>query len=121
MSHPMVLIIDIDGVLFKHKGTGHADQAYGKQELLPQTVETLDLCEKAGHQIVLFTSRKECERDALTKQLEEHKVYYDKLVMGINWGARLLINDQSPRLNAPAAQALTLERNKGLELLKGRI
>ena len=117
----MVIILDIDGCIFKHKGTGHADQAYGKQELLPDTIAILDELEKLGHQIVLFTSRKECERAILEQQLAEHRVYYDKLVMGIKWGARILVNDQSPRLEAYAAQALTIARNEGLKSLLERI
>ena len=69
----------------------------------------------AGHTIILTTARKECWREETELALKKHKILYDRLIMGLSTGQRVLINDNKPEdTDYPMAIAYSLDRNKGL-------
>lgn len=112
MSFPGTVFCDIDGVLIFH----HQDmtkQHLAPAQLLPGALEQLKGWEMMGYRIILTTGRKESTRAATEKQLSEVGIFYDQLVMGLNRGPRIIVNDLKPNSIDPTAIAVNLERNVG--------
>jgi len=109
---PFSIFLDIDGTLLKHQGslslTGIMPPV-----LLDGVHEKLDEWDKKGYRIILITGRKESMREITEKQLCAVGINYDRLIMGIGNGPRLLVNDTSEK-GKQTAFAATVERNKGL-------
>jgi len=108
------LFIDIDGTLLFHHGLAN------KQTLLEPIVlsgvgEKLADWDIKGYRIILITSRKESERKRTKEQLTSVGIQYDKLIMGISRGDRVIINDMKPNSIEPTAVAINVIRNKGIE------
>ena len=57
-------------------------------------------------------------RKSTEKQLRKAGILYDKLLMGIGGGARVLINDLKPDRDGDTAIAINLKRDKGVEDVK---
>ena len=107
------IFLDIDGCIFKHKGN-LTTQINEPPELLPGVLEKLNKWDADGHKIILITGRKESMRKFTENQLIEHGIYYDQLIMGVNRGERILINDKKPTNDMVVARAIEIKRNKGL-------
>ena len=113
------IFLDIDGCIFKHKG--NMSTQFKDPELLPGVIEKINEWDAAGHKIILVTGRKETMRKLTEKQLEDFGIFYDQLVMGINRGERILINDKKTNThghvdnNIKVASAIEITRNEGLE------
>ena len=108
------IFLDIDGCIFRHKGN-LSTQILQTPELLPGVVEKLNEWEAEGHKIILVTGRKESMRKLTEDQLLKHGIFYDQLIMGLNRGERILINDRKPDNDMRVASAIELERNDGLK------
>lgn len=108
------LFIDIDGCLIKHKGN-LSKQILEEPELLSGVIEKLNLWESEGHKIILTTGRKESMRNITELQLQKVGIFYDQLIMGLNRGERIIINDNKPDTNMKTASAIEIIRNTGLE------
>lgn len=102
--------IDIDGTLLYHE-ENFEEVAFAKE--LPRLKDSKEMtvrwhCE--GHMIILTTARPECMRPVTELQLHNAGILYDKLVMGVGSGDRILINDHEP--NGPSkARAYSVRRN----------
>ena len=107
------LFIDIDGTLIKHKGN-LSKQVLEKPELLPGVIEKLNQWDADGHKIILTTGRKESMRKATEIQLSEFGIFYDQLIMGLNRGERIIINDGKSDSDMITASAIQPKRNEGL-------
>ena len=107
------IFMDIDGCLIKHKGTV-SDMINEPTELLPGVVVKLNEWEARGYRIILTTGRKESLRKFTEEQLFKVGIFYDQLIMGINRGERVLINDKKPNYDKSVARAIEIERNVGL-------
>lgn len=103
---------DIDGTLLKHLGN-LSEQMSEEIPILPKTLEKLNEWNRNGYYIILITGRKESMREITIKQLEKSKIFYDKLIMGLPRGQRVLINDSKPDMESTAL-AFTIQRNKGI-------
>lgn len=110
------LFFDIDGCLLEHTGSLYSiyknpgKMLYGVAELFEWLVVS-------GHQIILTTARPECMREMTVNQLQTHGIVYQQLVMGIEHGKRIVINDAKPTMEA-TAHAFTIPRNGGLRELQ---
>ena len=82
---------------------------------LPHTLKKLWEWDKAGHMIILTTGRKEGMRETTERQLREAGIVYDKLIMGIGGGTRVLINDLKPDREGDTAIAINLKRDIGVK------
>ena len=111
---PKTIFCDIDGTLIEHDGN-LAEKINKKPELLKGVLEKFNEWDRKCYNIILTTGRKESNRSQLEKQLSELGIFYDKLIMGLGGGIRVLINDLKPNNDTPTAVAINLERNKGLE------
>jgi hydroxymethylpyrimidine pyrophosphatase-like HAD family hydrolase len=108
------IICDIDGTISFHSGditTIHK----GRLQILPGAKEQFTEWDRRGYNIILLTGRRESYRDATERQLSDAGIFYDQLVMGVNNGQRVLINDMKPKSTEPTAVAVNLVRNQGMK------
>ena len=116
ISKPKTIFCDIDGTLCEYPYTGKMisfDDEIMKP--LPHTLKKLSEWDKAGHMIILTTGRKEGMRETTERQLREAGIVYDKLIMGIGGGTRVLINDLKPDREGDTAIAINLKRDIGVK------
>jgi hypothetical protein len=104
------LFCDIDGTLFVYR------QFATYKSTTPTKIESaIDEVNKAydeGHCVVLTTARPEYLRAHTMKELDGANVQYHQLVMGIERGSRILINDNETE-TIDRAHALCVKRNEG--------
>ena len=65
-----------------------------------------------GHCVLLTTARPEYLRGHTMKELDEENIKYSRLIMGIERGSRILINDNEVD-TIDRAFAFNIARNKG--------
>ena len=107
----VTIFCDIDGTLV-HQGI---DIPYKRDStVLPGVIEELYNWAQNDYTIILTTGRKESEREKTIAQLNKHGILYDKLIMGIRSGKRVLINDIAKKEDPKKAFAINVLRNKGL-------
>jgi hypothetical protein len=105
------LFCDIDGTLIKNSGQYFVPR-WGTQPPLEANVAHLkNLYARGRTQIILTTTRPESLRAMTEKQLTEAGIPYDKLVLGIWHGQRVVINDYAKTNPFPSALAVNLKRN----------
>lgn len=113
-EYKKTIFLDIDGCLIKHKGN-LSQQILLEPELLEGTLEKLNEWEAAGYKIILTTGRKESMRKFTENQLLKLGIFFDQLVMGLNRGERVIINDGKPNDIIITASAIQIPRNKGIK------
>jgi hypothetical protein len=105
------LFCDVDGTLIKNSGQYFVPR-WGTQPPLEDNVAYLKKSHKGGRtQIILTTTRPEAFRELTEKQLKEAGIPYDKLVLGLWHGQRVVINDYAKTNPFPSAVAVNLKRN----------
>ena len=120
-NKPKTIFCDIDGTLCEYPYTNTKSGDYDFDSVmtpLPGTLKKLWEWDKLGHMIILTTGRKEGLRKSTEKQLRKAGVLYDKLIMGIGGGTRVLINDLKPDREGDTAIAINLKRDKGVSDVK---
>ena len=117
-KRPLTIFCDIDGTLIEHDAPVETTKPSFTPETLPGTIETLLEWDKKGYNIILVSGRREGSRTQTERQLAEIGIIYDQLILGIGGGKRYLINDRKPRSNVDYAEAINLDRNKGIRGLK---
>ena len=120
MSKPKTIFCDIDGTLCEYPYTaemGNYDFNNKVMKPLPGTLKKLWEWDKAGHIIILTTGRKEGMRRSTVRQLRKAGVIYDRLIMGIGGGIRVLINDLKSD-GEDTAIAINLKRDIGVKDVK---
>jgi phosphoglycolate phosphatase-like HAD superfamily hydrolase len=115
-TRPKTIICDIDGVLLKHANEGLSEQL--RQRPLEGTIEKITEWDSKGYNIILITGRRESQRAETINQLYSHGVFYDKLIMGVGGGDRILINDRKPNSVRDTAYSINLNRNEGVTNVK---
>jgi FMN phosphatase YigB (HAD superfamily) len=113
MELSKTIFCDIDGTLVTHESPYETALFSHKMKLLPGTIDKLLDWNKKGYTIILTTGRRESHREVTIKQLQEVGIFYDQLVMGVNRGIRVLINDNKPD-GKTAALAINIPRNEGI-------
>ena len=116
-NRPKTIFCDIDGTLIKHKGN-QTQQIIQAPELLPGVLEKVNEWDKKGYQIILITGRRESLREITEKQLLSLGIFYDKLIMGVSSGDRIIINDLKQDSKKLTAAVYCPPRNCGLEKIK---
>ena len=118
MNKPKTIFCDIDGTLCEYPYSGTKDGNYNMDcdmKPLSGTIKKLWEWDKAGHMIILTTGRKEGMRRITENQLEAAGIIYDRLIMGIGGGVRVLINDLKPHRDGDTAIAINLKRDIGVK------
>ena len=111
---PKTIFLDIDGTLLRHHGSLSL-VGIMPPVLLDGVHEKLDEWDKKGYRIILVTGRKESMRETTENHLKAVGINYDRLIMGIGNGPRVLINDAYE--GQETAIGITIERNKGIKSL----
>lgn len=106
-SLPHTWLLDFDGTLVVHNG-----YKSGRDEFLPGALEFLRSLPKCD-MIIILTARKENARQMTESFLRKYGVRYDKIVFGVPFGERILINDTKPS-GLVCAYSVTPERNQGV-------
>lgn len=106
------LFCDIDGTLFVHRSTLHK-MITEEPELLPGVIEKFTEWREKDYYIMLTTARPEGCREITERQLAKLGVFYDRLVMGLPVGPRVVINDQKSN-GLITSEAVCLKRDIGL-------
>lgn len=112
-SAPKTIFCDIDGTLLQHHGdiiSNYKDESI----ILPGAIENIKQWEKHNYMIVLTTGRKECLRKETESVLLKCGIIYDKLIMGLPNGDRILINDKKLNGVRNTAYSINLPRNSGM-------
>ena len=115
---PKTIFCDIDGTLVEHATPYLASQPTHSLNILDGTIEKLLEWDRLGYNIILTTGRKESLRAQTECQLSRVGIFYDKLIMGIGGGERVLINDLKPNSDRETATAICLKRNEGIKNVK---
>jgi ribonucleotide monophosphatase NagD (HAD superfamily) len=100
-SRGKTLFIDIDGTILRHgkDGTGAVCMILGGAVvhkpgvLLDGVRQKFNDWHGKGYRLILTTGRCESTREQTEKQLRDHGLFWDMLIMGIGGGQRVLIND----------------------------
>ena len=119
MELAKTLFIDVDGCIFKHRGSLN-DMLTSKPELLPGVREKFNEWIMKGYQLIIATGRPESAREVTHKQLTEAGLFYHQLIMNCSIGERWVINDTKPsNFGRPepmrTAFGCPVERDKGLQ------
>lgn len=113
MNQPKTIFCDIDGTLLNH--CGDIVENYSNELIaLTGVQKNIKQWEKLNYKIILVTGRKECLRQITENQLKNNGIIYDQLIMGLNNGPRVLINDKKESGIENMAYAINIVRNKGL-------
>lgn len=113
-SRAKTIFCDIDGTLIKHYPPTITTMPDHVSIVLEGTIEKLLEWDKKGYNIILVSGRRECSREITTKQLQQLGIIYDKLILGIGGGERILINDRKPNGDKNYATAINLKRDCGI-------
>ena len=108
---PLSVLTDLDGTLIEHNR--EAFMCRGDATVLPGVLEKLTEWNEKGYKVIITTGRPKSRRLRTMRQLRRTGIKYDQLVMGLNRGLRILINDQKPDMPV-TAKAYNLERNAGI-------
>ena len=114
--------IDIDGTLVHHKQEEDLEQLLSldnenmesSEELLPNVMEVWNSM-KANDVIIITTARSEKYRKMTEKIFKKFGMRYDKLIMDLRTGPRVVIND-TPDLSFKKAIAINVKRDQGFFL-----
>jgi len=112
MEKKSTIFCDIDGTIFKYREFENYKKE--KCQVLPGVLNKLNKWREDGHMIILTTARPENLREDTLEELSISNVPYDRLIMGIERGVRVLINDKDPKLKQPKAIAINLKRDEGM-------
>ena len=111
---PLSIFLDIDGTLFKHRSPSEIASNSINAEILPGVKEKILEWEKKGYKIILTTGRRNSLKKQTIQELNSAGIVYDKLIMGLGGGKRVLINDFKANSVDPYAISINIERNKGI-------
>lgn len=114
MNRPKTIFCDIDGTLVEHANPIQASLPDFTMKVLNGTHKVLNEWDRCGYRIILTTGRKESLRSVTEAQLSKAGIIYDKLIMGLGGGDRILINDNK-KDGRRACWALNPERDSTLK------
>ena len=118
MTRPKTIFCDIDGTLIKQYNEGISAQGTKFPDVLEGTIDKLNEWDRSGYSIILTTGRRESQRGITENHLSQLGIVYDKLIMGIGGGDRVLINDKKPNSDRDTAYSVNLIRNEGISNVK---
>ena len=105
--------LDIDGTILSYPEDWEIE-VLEQQVLLPGAKDFFKQCDAIGAKIIITTGRKESLRTFTEKQLAQHGIHYEALLLGVG-GNRVLVNDY--RIDgSSAAFAVNVKRDGGLDL-----
>lgn len=113
MEKKSTIFCDIDGTIFKYRKFESYTETI--PEVLPKVRDTIRKWRKDGHMVILTTARPDSLYTHTIKELTRQAIEFDKLIMGIERGPRILINDMDPNKPGQRAMGVNLNRDEGFE------
>lgn len=113
MEKQSTIFCDIDGTIFKYRKFGTYEDT--PVEVIPSTLDYLNKEREKGTYIILTSARPEEMITHTIKELIATEVPFDKLILGIGRGPRIVINDMDPDNDEPRALAINLIRDQGIK------
>ena len=108
----ITVFCDIDGTIINHEANGSYD---GSEFLLSGVKNKLTFLKEKG-KIIITTARS--KKDMIEKMLKRLDIPYDDIIVGLNSGPRLLINDIKPTMQFNLmSRCYNILRNEGMEHL----
>ena len=113
-KEPTTIFMDLDGTLIVHDsskilGSGEYEDL---RVLSSSSISSVNELFWNGSKIILTTGRHESTRDSLEAELRKLGLKYDKLIMDLGGGPRILVNDSNPSLPGfPTAFSVNTVRN----------
>lgn len=104
--------IDIDGTIFMYRNFNNYQSE--PAQVIKNSKQYLQQIWDDGHYIVLVTARPEKLREFTESELKINNIPYNQLVMGIERGPRILINDMEFNSNEKRAFAINVKRDEGI-------
>ena len=105
------LFVDIDGTLVTNSSV-HFPPYVGSGTSIQENIDFLnDLYSSKKVKIILTTSRPEELKDITISELQDKKIPYDHLLMGLPHCQRVLINDFAKSNPYPSCSAINIPRN----------
>lgn len=111
---PKTIICDIDGTILKHLHK-FSDVSFIDAELLDGVQAKFNEWDSLNHKIILMTARKESAREMTEKDLKGLGIMWDHLIMGVNGGVRVLINDKLQPEDPDRSVGINVITNEGFE------
>lgn len=108
----MTIFCDIDGTIFKYRKFDEMQTTV--PIVIETTVKKLQEWYDNGDHIVLTTARPHDMRFFTLMELVNNKIPYHQIIMGIERGPRMVINDMDPEKEGERALAMNLIRDKGI-------
>jgi len=114
----MTFFIDLDGTLLFDHGTEELN-LQAEPRALPGSIVLLERLKHEGHRVILVTGRAKSATIRTAEQLRLVGIatrLYDRLIMDVGKGHRVVINDSKPSepVGTKTAQAYTVQRNEGV-------
>jgi len=103
--------VDLDGVVFINKGKYGKENWNSKNILIKKNIEILKNLNANKAEIVFTTSRPLNFKKKLNSELKKIGFKNFKLILGLNHGQRIIINDYSETNPNPTALSINLLRN----------
>lgn len=104
--------VDIDGTIFMYREFN--DYHSTPARVIKNSKQYLQQVWDQGHYIVLTTARPEELRIFTENELRINNIPYNQLLMGIERGPRVLINDMQYNSNQARAFAVNVKRDEGI-------
>ena len=110
---PSTFFIDLDGTILMHEHK--YSELSTDQSPCPNVVDTLNEIDSRGDKIILVSARKESSRKLTEDLLRKIGIPFDQLILGVNQGPRILINDVIADDSPRRAIAKNVIMNKGFK------
>ena len=105
------LFVDIDGTLVENSSV-HFPPYIGESTSLQNNINFIQkLYSKGIVKIILTTSRPEKYKSKTIKEMEDKKIPYDHIIMGLPHCQRIVINDFTKSNPYPSCSAINIPRN----------
>jgi hydroxymethylpyrimidine pyrophosphatase-like HAD family hydrolase len=105
------VFIDLDGTLIKFPKDRVEWTSNDEPQLLNGAFEKLLEWHRKGYRVIITTGRPENMRKVTESLLAKSGLIYDRLIMGLGCGERILINDY---VNEKKADAFNVIRDEGI-------
>jgi hypothetical protein len=110
-SQYATIFIDLDGVLVINSAE-YFEPLWGQTEGIDANIRVLNqLYDSNRVQVVITTSRKESAREITIQQLKRIGVQFHQLVLGLNHGKRIIVNDYAQSNPFKSCDAVNIARD----------
>jgi hypothetical protein len=103
--------VDLDGIIFINKGKYGKKNWNSRDVLINKNIEILKKLNAENAQLIFTTSRTDNFKKKLLNKLKKIGFKKFKLILGLNHGQRIIINDYSITNPNPTALSINLLRN----------